>query len=387
MLADQAFLVALTWLVLRLAGSGAELGAVLAVASVPGAILMPLGGVLSDRSSPVLIMIFASVGRVLLLTLLATLILTDATRLWHVYVIATSLSALDALYYPASISVVPSLVNQDRLGAANALIQGAEQASGILGPALAGSLLALLGLGASFGATALLFVVATALFGALARVARPIGTPADDAPEESRGWGSTREEFIEALRYVLRDPVIRSLLLILLGTNLAMMGPLYVGGAVLAESRLGGAGAFGTVVAAAGVGSLIGIVGAGSVRRFRRRGLIELSLTGVLGIVVAAIAFVPNLAVAVALAIALGGTASFLGVITISWLQERAEPGLLGRVMSLAMFSAVALDPISFVLAGVLVGINLTAMFVSAGALLLFTAILGAASRTMRVVE
>ncbi|HEX7170373.1 MAG TPA: hypothetical protein VF206_06035, partial [Rubrobacter sp.] len=54
MLADQAFLVALTWLVLRLAGSGAELGAVLAVASVPGAILMPLGGVLSDRSSPVL---------------------------------------------------------------------------------------------------------------------------------------------------------------------------------------------------------------------------------------------------------------------------------------------------------------------------------------------
>lgn len=122
MLADQAFLVALTWLVLRLAGSGAELGAVLAVASVPGAILMPLGGVLSDRSSPVLIMIFASVGRVLLLTLLATLILTDATRLWHMYVIAASLSALDALYYPASISVVPSLVNQDRLGAANALI-------------------------------------------------------------------------------------------------------------------------------------------------------------------------------------------------------------------------------------------------------------------------
>lgn len=115
--------------------------------------------------------------------------------------------------------------------------------------------------------------------------------------------------------------------------------------------------------------------------------MIELSLTGVLGIVVAAIAFVPNLAVAVALAIAIGGTASFLGVITISWLQERAEPGLLGRVMSLAMFSAVALDPISFVLAGILVGINLTAMFVGTGALLLFTTILGAASRTMRVVD
>ena len=102
---------------------------------------------------------------------------------------------------------------------------------------------------------------------------------------------------------------------------------------------------------------MIGIVSARSVRVFKRRGLIELSLTGVLGII---------------------ATASFLRLITISWFQERAEPGLLGRVMSLAMFSAIALDPISFALARILVGINLTAMFVGAGALLLITATLGA---------
>ena len=144
MLADQAFLVALTWLVLRVAGSGAELGAVLAVASVPGAILMPLGGVLSDRSSPVLIMILREHRARVAAGPVAALILTDVIQLWHVYVIAAGLSTLDALYYPASMAIVPSLVGQDRLGAANALIQGAEQASSILGPALAGSLLALL---------------------------------------------------------------------------------------------------------------------------------------------------------------------------------------------------------------------------------------------------
>jgi MFS family permease len=387
MLADQAFLVALTWLVLRVAGSGAELGAVLAVASVPGAILMPLGGVLSDRYSPVLIMICTSIGRVLLLALLAALIMTDAIQLWHVYVISAGLSTLDAFYYPASMAIVPTLVNQDRLGAANALIQGVEQASSILGPALAGSLLALAGLGASFGGTALLFLVATALFGTLARTAKQAVGPADNAPEQKEEQSSTRDELVEGLRYVVRDPVIRSLLLIVLGTNVAMMGPLYVGGAVLAELRLGGAGAFGSLVAAAGAGSLIGIVSAGSVRRFRRRGLIELSLTGVLGIIVASIAFVPNLAVAIPLAIAIGTTASFLGVITISWLQERSEEGLLGRVMSLVMFSAVALDPISFALAGVLVEVNLEATFVGAGALLFLTASLGATSRTMRVAD
>jgi MFS family permease len=314
------------------------------------------------------------------------LILTDAIQLWHVYAISAGLSTLDALYYPASMAIVPTLVNEDRLGAANALIQGVEQASSILGPALAGSLLALAGLGTSFGATALMFLVATALLGTLARTSNR-AAPADSSPEQEGEQSTARGALVEGLRYAARDPVIRSLLLIVLGTNVAMMGPLYVGGAVLAEVRLGGAGAFGTLVAAAGAGSLIGIVGAGSVRRFRRRGLIELSLTGVLGVIVASIAFVPNLAVTIPLAIAIGATASFLGVITISWLQERAEQGLLGRVMGLVMFSAVALDPISFALAGVLVEINLQATFVGAGALLLLTASLGAMTRTMRTAD
>jgi hypothetical protein len=102
---------------------------------------------------------------------------------------------------------------------------------------------------------------------------------------------------------------------------------------------------------------------------------------------VGAIAFVPNLLTAVVLATAIGATASFLGVITISWLQERAQPGMIGRVMSLAMFSAVALDPISFALAGLLVQLDLTAMFLAAGTLLLLTAVAGAASSTMREVD
>jgi hypothetical protein len=110
-------------------------------------------------------------------------------------------------------------------------------------------------------------------------------------------------------------------------------------------------------------------------------------LTGLLGLIVGAIAFVPNLVAAVALATAIGATASFLGVITISWLQERTEPPLIGRVMSIAMFSAVALDPISFALAGFLVELDLAVMFLAAGTLLFLTALLGAASRTMREVD
>jgi hypothetical protein len=70
--------------------------------------------------------------------------------------------------------------------------------------------------------------------------------------------------------------------------------------------------------------------------------------------------------------------------VNISWLQERSEPHLTGRVMSLAMFAAVSLDPLSFALAGLLTELGLAVVFLSAGELLVITALLGAASGTVR---
>ena len=215
---------------------------------------------MTDRLSPVRVMIFASVGRVALLALLAALVLADVTRLWHVYLLAGGLSALDALYYPASMAIVPALVNRERLGAANALAQGVEQASSILGPALAGVMISLLGLGASFGANALLFLIATAIFTSVARAANrsPAEVGQKEEPEEDARGGGAVAELVEGARYAWGDPVIRALMLILVGINVAMVGPLYVGGATLAETRLGGAGAFAALVAFAGAGSLAG---------------------------------------------------------------------------------------------------------------------------------
>ena len=387
-LADQAFFVSLTWLVIRVTESGVSLGVVLAVASVPGIVLTPLGGVLSDKLSPVLIMSSTNIVRAVLMSVLALLILTDTILIWHVYLLAGGLSALDALYYPASMSVVPTVVDRDRLKAANALTQGAEQISGILGPALAGLLLALFGLWINMGANAVLFLISALIFAAATRSVSPAArTSNSDETERDQEDKGTVWALIEGIRYAWSDPVIRTIMFVLVGINLAMAGPIYVGGSLLAEDRLGGVGAFGTLLAVGGVGSLIGAIIAGSIERIRRRGLIELVFTAAMGIGVGGLAFVPNLPVAGLLATLIGMTASFLAVVNISWLQERSRPDLTGRVMSLAMFSAIALDPISYVLAGVLVGLNLTAVFLAAGGLLLLTALLGATSRTMRTAD
>ena len=390
MLADQAFLISLTWLVLRITESGVALGTVLAVASIPGIVLTPLGGVLSDRLSPISVMASANAARAVLMSVLAVLVLTDATRIWHVYLLAGGLSALDALYYPASMAVTPTLVDRDRLKAANALVQSVEQISSVLGPALAGLLLALFGLWINLGANAVLFTISALIFATVARPFHATATISESTETEGSIHGEDTgalSALIEGTRYAWNDPVIRTIMLILVGINLAMAGPIYVGGSLLAEARLGGAGAFATLVALGGVGSLIGAMAAGSSARIRRRGLVELLCTAALGIGVGGLAFSPNLLVAGILAAAIGSTASFMAVLNISWLQERSEPGLTGRVMSLAMFSAIALDPISYVLAGLLVELSLTVVFLAAGGLLLLTALLGATSHTMRTAD
>lgn len=390
-LADQAFLISLTWLVLQITDSGVSLGIVLAVASIPGIILTPVGGVLSDRLPPAYIMSSANLARAALMAVLALLVLTDTIRVWHVYLLAGGLSALDAVYYPASMSAVPALVDRERLNAANALSQGVEQISGILGPALSGLALALFGLWVNLGVNAVLFLISALILFSITRAVSVRSRVPDRTDETDVGREEEKTDALSALtagvRHAWADPVSRTIMLILVGINLAMAGPIYVGGSLLAEARLGGSGAFGTLVAVAGVGALIGAIVAGSVERVRRRGLVELASTAAIGVGVGGLAFAPNLPVASLLAAFIGMAASFLGVINISWLQERSDPNLIGRVMSLAMLSTVALDPVSYLLAGLLVEINLTAVFLFAGGLLLLTALIGAMSQTMRTAD
>lgn len=400
--ADQMLFVALTILALRVAGPGFALGSVLAVAAVPGALLMPVGGWVGDRFSPARVLFLCGAGRALLATALASLAFLEVSSLWPLYAVAGALGVLNALYYPASLSTV-SLVLGDRtlLGAGNALLMGTQQVSEMAGPVLAASVAALFGLGAVFGTNALMFAAAAILFGMVAggvrrgtgiwgrrRAAsgerpRPEGEPAvpESAQEALRGPVAG---IAEGVRYAWRDPLLRTMLFVLALLSFSTSGPLRVGGAVLAQTRLGGAEAFAVLLSAFGAGSLIGLVVAGSLVRRGRRGLDLILGTAALGLGLGALGFASSLFLATALVVGMGVGAGYLGVVLMAWLQERSKPSLRGRVMSLMMFAAVAVDPLSYALMGSLSGLDLKLMFVAAGSLLVLTALLGAASRTVR---
>jgi MFS family permease len=242
-------------------------------------------------------------------------------------------------------------------------VQGAESAGDLVGPALAAVLVATLGLGgALLGVAALHVLAALALTSLLPRLAAARGAPAaEDAP--------TLRALAEGVRFAFGDPVLRLVLLLLAVLNVAVAGPVLVGGAVLAEEHLGGAERLGLLFAGFGAGSLAGLA-AGALARPARRGAVLVACAAVLGATLAALGAARSLAAAVPLAAVMGLGAGFLGVVLVAWLQERVPAALRGRVMALVAFCAVALDPLSFALAGALLPLGTDVLLAAAGGLL-----------------
>lgn len=383
LLADQMFFIALTLLVLEVAGPGLALGSVLAVASVPGAVLMLFGGWLSDRVSPAKVLVWSNAGRALLTGAFAALILTDSIGLWHLYVLAGVLGVIDAFYYPASLAVIPKAVRKEELGPANALVQGAEQFGGLVGPALAALSVAFVGLGATFGAFVVMFLGAALVIGGSVGLMRPAGeAAAESSPEEVE---VSTGGVVEGLRYVWRDTVTRTMVFLFGAFSLAVIGPILVGGTALAEERLGGAAALGALLSAFGGGSLLGLgISSFSWARGGRRGLRMLLVLGGFGVVIGMLGFTEGIVAACALAAAGGIGAGYLGVVMVTWIQERTDEAYVGRVMSLIMFFAVALEPLSYAFAGFLLAAGLEVVFLAAGAVMVLSVLLSAASREVR---
>lgn len=391
-ISEQLFIICLTLLVLDISGPGATLGLVLAVAAVPRAILLIPGGVLADRVDPARIVVTTTALRTVVLAILAALVVLGPPPITVVAGLGGLLGVLDAAYYPASLTLLPKVVAAPGLSRANALVQGAESAGDLFGPILATGIVTAFGFGGALSTVTWLYLLAVITLAAFARrltrrsaagvaPARqppgPANGPTGDEP--TFGWQAVRG----GLRFAWSRPVVRTMLLVLAVLNVAVIGPVLVGGAVLAEQRLGGAAALGTIFAGFGAGSVLGLVAAGA-RPPRHRGLVLILGTVLIGAGTAAFGFVDALVPAMAVAAVIGVGAAYLGVVLVAWLQELVPAHLRGRVMSLVVLAVVAFDPFSYALAGLLLPTGITTMFLIAGSAVLLTAALTAMTPAVR---
>jgi MFS family permease len=379
MLGDQFYLVALPWLVLGLTGSGLALGTMMMAAAVPRAILMLMGGAASDRFAPRDVMLVTASARAVLVAAVAALTWLHMVQLWHLYVLSVLFGTADAFGMPAGQALLPSLVEREQLTSANALFSGAMQASSLLGPAPAGIVVGAWGVATAFLVDAASFVAAIVPLASLPKPAAR-GTSTDE--------GSTvLRSIVQGLRFVWHDPALRSLVLIVAGINLCAVGPVAVGMPVLAKIRFGSSAAFGTMMSGFGGGALAGMALAGTLKPRRRRGYLFLGFVWAESIGIAFMPLIRSLPLLCADMALIGICAGIANVSIIAWVQGHVDHALMGRVMSVVMFAAVGLMPISLGLAGLAADHHVTAMFVGAAALIMATTMIAGLSPATRHID
>ena len=373
LLGDQFYLVALPWLTIQLTHSRVSLGTVLMAAAIPRAVLMLIGGVVSDRLSPRLIMLVSNALRAVLTVLLTVLVASQVTQLWHLYLFAFSFGVVDGFFIPAAKSIIPTLVRKEQLTASNTLTLGTTQLLVLIGPALGGLLIASTGIETAFAIDA-----ATFMFTAVTLLLMK-GSLSSTAVTNKKTASTLKSKTVsliagirEGFNYVWHNSALRAVLLVITMLNFIFVGPLQVGITSLAQSRFpGGAVALGIMNSAWGGGGLLGTLMPGVLRRLPRLGVLMLSLASIQGFGLFLLGFIPNIVWACVTIAVLGCCSGFFTVVGITWIQKQTSPEMLGRVMSLGMLSAFGVAPFSYALAGALADLNLTILFSATGSIML----------------
>ncbi|GAA3444615.1 MFS transporter [Planomonospora venezuelensis] len=244
-LGDMMAPVALAFAVLGLTGSAADLGLVLIARTVPLIAFMLLGGVLADRLPRTAVMIGADLARLACQGVMAALLLTGHAQVWMLAALQFVHGGASALFTPAVSGLIRETVGTESLQDANALRGFAQSAAYVAGPALAGLLVATAGAGWAIAVDAATFAASAAFLGLLRLPAKPL--PATRMLRDlAEGWREFR-----ARRWVWSFIGAASLV------NM-WQAALHVLGPVAATAALGGAGAWGLILACFGAGSIAG---------------------------------------------------------------------------------------------------------------------------------
>src|SRR5579859_7740768 len=139
---DTFTLVALPWLVLKISHDPAAVGFTLLLQALPRAAFMFVGGAVVDRSSPRRILLISRAWNAAFVAALAVLVVTGTIQMWEVYIISLGIGLSTAFVYPAGSAILPQLMEKDQLHAANGMIMFMRQFAMIVGPILAGILVA-----------------------------------------------------------------------------------------------------------------------------------------------------------------------------------------------------------------------------------------------------
>jgi MFS family permease len=358
--ATQMMVVLRGWLVLDLTDRESSLGVIMATVALPWLVLSPLGGIVADRVDKRTLLIWTQSFITLINLANTVLIVTGLVQFWHLVVLSTLSGSAFGFNMPGRQAIVPELVGKERLMNALSLTTGGMNASRIMGPALAGVLVAPIGIGGGFALLTSFYAFS---------VFSMWHVPSTGAVARTTEFTFTRD-LAEGFQYVTRTALVLGLLLFATVPVVFAMPYQTLMPAFADKVWDVGALGLGILQAAAGVGGLIGALLMANMEAYPRKGL--LMFMGALGFGVFLLAFAlsPSFYAALPLLCALSLAAMVYTTVNNTVLQTVVPDEVRGRVMSVMMMSW-GLMPLGAVPAAFLAEAYGTPPAVAGGAVLL----------------
>jgi Major Facilitator Superfamily len=356
--------IALTFAVLENGGGPADLGYVFAADVVPQVLVMLGGGLLADRLGRRRVMLTTDTVRFVVQGTLAALLFAGRPPIWAFVILAALLGTGEGIFNPALGGLRAEIAPPEQLPDANALLGVVQSGSAILGPALAGGLIAVASPAVVITLDAVSFAVSVAC---LARLAVPPASPARQSPlrDLADGWRVFRSQtwlWVTTVQFAL--------------FNLFTWAPYLLLGPILARQYLGGASAWGVIAGSYAAGSVL--TGLAIVGRRPKR-LIVIATIGTFGYPVPCLMLALHAAVylVAAGAFTAGIGSSLASTYFNSALQQQVPAAMLGRVTAFTLTGSYALGATGYAVIGSLAAV------VGAGRMLGFAAAYGAVSATV----
>ncbi len=333
--------VAQGWLVLQLTNSAFAVGLVTTLGSLPILLFTLYGGVVADRTDKRRLVLVLQCGMLLEALALGVLTSTGAIRVEWVMLLAVFFGLLSAFEVPTRQALVAEIVGREDLMNAIALGSSAFNLARVMGPAIAGALLATVGVAACFyvNAASYLAVIAGLL---RMRVQRPV------TPTKVAALGA----LMEGVRYVFGNPWPRALITIIgafsvFGFSFMTMMPVFARDVL----RLDAAG-YGALVSGIGVGAVAAAIGMAGLGRRVRRARLMIGSSVLFGVLLTAAAFAPGFWSALTLFTLTGCTVALNGIVANTMLQLEAPDQLRGRVIGFYSFTVLGMAPFGSLQAG-----------------------------------
>jgi len=335
--------IALSWLVYRLTGSVFLLGLVGFTSQIPTFVLAPFTGVLTDRYNRLTIMILTQVFFMLQALTIAILVLFNLVEVWHIIALSLVFGIITAFDAPARQSLVVDLIDKpEDLGNAIALNSAIFNGGRLIGPAIAGITIAMVGEGICFLINAISFVaVITALL--------HIKIPAKQAILHRVKF---KKSFSEGFHYTFQSVPIRTLIILLADLSLVGLSFVVLLPAYAKEVLHGNSDTLGYLMSAMGAGALIGAFYMASRKSVLGLGKIIPRSVDLLGLSIVLASFSGKLPFSL-IVLFFAGLSMILSLSSINtMLQTIADEDKRGRVMSFYAMALMGTSPIGNLLAG-----------------------------------